>query len=629
MKKNDITNLISIVSVLILAISCTSIGKRQDKTGEKINAEAAILAPLFKSDMFQNMPYRYFEPTVNEDSTVPVILYLHGETEAGTDNEAQITTTECATIWIEPDHLEKNPVYIIAPQLPVGGDWESEPAYSNTLALLNQFIEKHPDIDTKRIYIVGFSTGATGVWTMVLKNPKLFAAAMPISGNADKYLGDYEAWAALKNFPFYVIHSYDDQISPVSGSMNALSALKAAGNLYSGSSASACLWSAGSTPSPHDAWWTAFHKFEVVYNSLFWHSLETTKDGTIAPTMLYTKEDMGDGITMIWDYALSTSFVIERGDKALIVDATMGYGDLYEYIKENILKNKDIDIEIFLSHNDNDHIYGLNHFLGVSQLKTVYVHPDDKDLVIKLLGKDAGKVKLVEDGDLITLGGTNADIINVPGHSRGSIILRYGNYLFSGDAIGTGYIGCGEISFEEYVPSVQHLLEKMGDAKYTILAGHTGECRTPMNEKYVHDLMACARGLADGSIQTVVYWRNAGTRRVATYGEANITGDINNRKMIKGALFELNLSEGTLSPSFQRYLSYYSARVGAGVSSVDISPVVLAKDYKSMTVNGVAVDSGSAYKAKLEKGENMFSIAVTASDGTKMIYTLTITRPVS
>ena len=31
--------------------------------------------------------------------------------------------------------------------------------------------------------------GGNGVWNMILKNPKLFAAAMPISGNADKYLG--------------------------------------------------------------------------------------------------------------------------------------------------------------------------------------------------------------------------------------------------------------------------------------------------------------------------------------------------------------------------------------------------------------------------------------------------------
>ena len=614
--------------IILTCIACSNV---KEKSANNFSAEATKIAPLFKSDNFQDengysMPYRYFEPSVSDGSKYPVILYLHGEEEAGTDNEAQVITTECATIWVEPDHLEKNPTYVLAPQIPAGSDWTSEPAYSSTLALLSNFIEKHPDIDTKRIYIVGFSAGATGVWNMILKNPKLFAAAMPISGNADRHLADYDAWAALKNFPVYVIHSYDDPISPVSGSLNALAALRAAGNLYSSSSASACLWSAESTPSPHDAWWTAFHKFEVVYNSLFWHSLEGTRNGEISPTMLYTKKDLGDGITMIWDYALSTSFVIERPEKAIIVDAMMGHGNLYEYIKDNVLVNKDIDLEFFITHNDNDHTYGLNYFLGVPQLKSIYLHEDDKDPVIKLLGKDEVKLKYVNDGDIISLGGKDADVILVPGHSRGSIILRYGNYLFSGDGIGTGYIGCGEISFEEFIPSVEHLLEKMGDEKYTILAGHTGECRKPMTEEYVHDLLACARGLVDGSIPTVVYWRNAGTRRVATYGDASITGDINNKHLIKGALFGLALSEGSLSPAFQRYLVYYSARVGEGVNSISITPEVLAKDYKSLTINGDDVVSRNAYKADLQMGDNRFSIAVTSSDDVTRVYTLTVTR---
>ena len=617
-----------LIAALGFSSSCS-----ESRESQGISAEASKMEPMFKSAEFTNgdgsaMPYRYFEPadTGSGDELIPVILYLHGESEAGTENKKQLTVTECATIWVEPDHMAANPVFVVAPQIPVGAEWTEEPYYSSTLALLKSFVEGHSSVDRNRLYLVGFSSGATGVWTMVLKNPDLFAAAIPISGNADKHLDDYDAWAALKNFPFYVIHSYDDPVSLVNGSINALAALKAAGNLYSSSSASACLWSAESTPSPHDAWWTAFHKFEVVYNSLFWHSRESTGNGSVSPTTLYTKKELGDGITMLWDYALSTSFVIEREDKAIIVDAMMGHGDLYEYIRENVLVNKDIDIEFFLSHNDNDHVYGLRYFLGVPQLKAVYMHEDDKDPVIKLLGNDAGKLRYVTDGDIIKLGEGNADVILVPGHSRGSIILRYGNYLFSGDAIGTGYIGCGEISFEEYIPSVEHLLEKMGDEKYTILAGHTGECRKPMTEAFVHDLLACAKGLVNGSIPMVVYWRNAGARRVATYGDASITGDINNRYLIKAALFDLAISEGTLSPAFTRWLVYYNASVGENVSSIEILPEVLAKNYKRLTINGVDAASKKPFKVDLEKGSNRFVITVTATDDTKKNYTLTVKR---
>jgi hypothetical protein len=196
--------------------------------------------------------------------------------------------------------------------------------------------------------------------------------------------------------------------------------------------------------------------------------------------------------------------------------------------------------------------------------------------------------------------------------------------LFPGDAIGTGYIGCGDLTVEEYIPSVQHLLDVMGNEQYTILAGHTAECRKPMTNEYVHQLLALAKGVVDGSIKSSPYWRNL--RQVATYGDANITFDLNNIHLIKGALFNLTISEGTLTPVFAKYLSYYSAKVDANVSSIDITPDVLAEDYKNLTINGNKVATLDNYKAKLELGKNLFSIVVTAADNTTRIYTLTITR---
>ena len=110
-----------------------------------ISLAASKIAPLFKSGKYKDgsgnvLPYRFFEPSPQSraDKKLPVILYLHGENERGTDNEIQLVTTECATIWAEPDHLAKNPVYVLAPQTPKGSDWNSESVYSNALSLLKQ-----------------------------------------------------------------------------------------------------------------------------------------------------------------------------------------------------------------------------------------------------------------------------------------------------------------------------------------------------------------------------------------------------------------------------------------------------------------------------------------------------------
>jgi glyoxylase-like metal-dependent hydrolase (beta-lactamase superfamily II)/poly(3-hydroxybutyrate) depolymerase len=637
MNKHDFRNLAISLSILLLMITSIACKSKLKDSEKNISSEATKIAPLFKSAKYQDgqgniLPYRYFEPSLqnNSGTKYPAILYLHGENEYGTDNQVQITSTECATIWVEPDHLAKNPAYVLAPQVPEGSDWSTEPVYGSVLALLKQFIESHPDIDSKRIYIVGFSTGGTGVWNMILKNPALFAAAMPISGNADSFLGNFNAFSALKNMPILVVHSVDDLISPVSGSNNAIAALQAAGNRCVGSNTS--IWGMGSVIPAHNAWFPAFHNYEVIYNWLFEQSLERTNNGAISPTALFTTRDLGNGVKEVWDYSLGTAYVIERSDKAVIIDAGSGEGSIYQFIKDKVLVNKNIDIEIMITHNHFDHIVGLASFVGSPQIKKVYVHKEDSDPVKMILGADAGKLQFVSDGDKIPLGGKNIEVISVPAHSWGSVVFWSENNLFSGDAIGSGdvWLGFSIMSIEDYIQSVQHLLDKIGNNKLSVLGGHSGEYRSPMNEEYPRQMMACAKGLVEGSIVGVPYRRALGGQltigNAATFGRATIVYNLNNIHTIKGALRSITISKGNLTPRFAPYTAYYSATVDENVTNVTITPTVLADKYDSMTINGNPVDSGAHFETSLNKGENRFSIVVTAADKTAKTYTLTITR---
>jgi glyoxylase-like metal-dependent hydrolase (beta-lactamase superfamily II)/poly(3-hydroxybutyrate) depolymerase len=637
MKKSIFQDFVISLSIFLLLTTCIACTTKSSGSVEGISSEAAKIAPLFKSSKYEDgqgnvLPYSYFVPSSQNDTSAkfPVILYLHGENECGTDNETQLVTTECATIWIEPDHLAINPAYVLAPQAPQGSNWTAEPVYSCVLTLLKQFIENHPDIDSGRIYIVGFSMGGTGVWNMILKNPAMFAAAMPICGNADSFLGDFDAFKALKNMPILVVHSIDDPISPVSGSNNAIAALREAGNQCVGSNTS--IWGMGSVIPAHNAWYPAFHNYEVIYNWLFEQSLERTNNGAISPGTLFTTRNLGNGVKEVWDYSLGTAYVIERSEKAVIIDAAAGDGNIFKFIKDKVLKNKDIDIEIMITHNHFDHIVGLASFAGSPQLKKVYVHEEDSGPVKMILGADVGKVQYVNDGDQIPLGGKNIEVISVPGHSWGSIVFWYENNLFTGDAIGSGdvWLGGAVLSVEDYIQSVQHLLDRIGNNKLSILGGHTGEYRSPVNEEYPRQMLACAKGLVDGTIIGVPYRRAMGGQltigNAASYGRATIVYNLNNIHTLKGALRSLAISKGSLNPRFAPYAAFYSATVDEDVTSVIITPTVLAKDYDKVTINGNEVNSGNAYEARLIKGDNRFSITVTASDKTVKTYTLTLTR---
>lgn len=609
---------------------------------QALNLATQFQAGAFESGGTRHLPYRYFDPSgrVPAGGKYPVILYLHGEAAAGTDNEAQLTSTATATVWMEPHHLAQNPSYVLAPQIPRGTDWTQEGAYADTLGLLQQFIRNHPDADSNRVYIVGFSMGGSGAWNMLLKNPQLFASALVISGSAEPWLDDYDAWARLRHTPVIVVHAYDDALVPVSHAMNAISALQAAGNTFVGTGGpTPALWTPSSTPSPHDAWYTAFDKFEVIYNSLFLGDLGRSRNGELDPTTLFTHRQLGNGISEVWDWALGTSIVIERADKAAIFDTTMGRigenGGIYHYIRDNVLANKDIDLDVYITHDHGDHIRGLASFIGADQLKHVYVHEPDDRAVESILGADAGKIVRVRDGDRIPFGGSQFEIINVPGHTLGSIVIKFEDYLFSGDTIGTGYVGVSRISIEDYANSLRHLLEKMGDGHYQILGGHTGELSAPLTERYVTDLLAVATGIVDGTIAGAPYWRSRdlATRKVSTVGRSSITYYLRNIHRIDAALYSLQISDGDLrrghrwgDEGFWSHISYYHAEVGETVAGLDITPIVFENDYRRLAINGKNAVSGKPHRVSLDPGTNRFDIVVTAADGASRTYTLDVER---
>jgi len=624
-------------SLLVLLASWFLYAFKPVNSPKTISPEALKMTPLFKASKYKDgsgnlLPYRFFEPSAqaNQNKKLPVILYLHGENECGTDNESQLVTTECATIWVEPDHLAKNPVYVLAPQIPKGSDWKTGSVQSTVLSLLKQFIADHPNIDSQRIYVVGFSMGGSGVWDMVLKNPTLFAAAMPISGNADAFLGNNSAFAAIKNLPVLVVHSIDDPISPVSGANNAMAALTAAGNKCVCNNSS--IWGLGSVNPAHDAWFPAFHNYEVIYNWLFEQNLGRTNHGAISPNTLFTTRKLANDINEVWDYSLGTAYVIERKDKAVIIDAAAGDGKIFEFIRDNVLVNKNSDIELFVTHNHFDHIVGLASFVGVPQLKKVYVHKEDSEAVKMMLGQDARKIKFVADGDKIPFDSKEIDVICVPGHSWGSIVMKYGNTLFTGDAIGSGgvWLFMSALSIEEYIQSVQQLIDKTGNGKLTLLPGHTGENREPVTDAYIRQMLSCAKGLVDGSITGVPFCRTIGGMatlgNVATVGAASIIYNLNNIHQIKGALRNLTISSGNMNPRFAPYTAYYSASVNADVKTFAITPTILDTSCESLTINGHPVENGRDYEATLTNGDNQFSIVITTKDKTVKTYTLTITK---
>lgn len=174
----------------------------------------------------RSIPYRLFEPTLAPGQKAPLVVFLHGMGDRGTDNVKQ------ATGWIDNlvSNTESGPYasYVLAPQIDTDmwfQSWNDKPtdATSLTLKAIHDVIARQ-NIDTSRVYVTGLSMGGMGTWDILTREPELFAAAVPMSGG-----GNTTTAAAIKDIPVWAFHGDADTVVPVSATQDMIAALMDAG----------------------------------------------------------------------------------------------------------------------------------------------------------------------------------------------------------------------------------------------------------------------------------------------------------------------------------------------------------------------------------------------------------------
>ncbi|HUT10942.1 MAG TPA: prolyl oligopeptidase family serine peptidase [Thermoguttaceae bacterium] len=178
--------------------------------------------------------YRLLEPgDLNAaEKKHPLLLFLHGAGERGSDNQAQLR-------WgaeMMRSAAKEHGCFVLVPQCPPDRKWaevdwsklthempenSSEPM-GLTLEVIAELMKKYP-IDPDRLYVMGLSMGGYGTWDAVQRWPDMFAAAVPICGGGD------ETSADRIKCPVWAFHGDKDTAVPVSRSRKMIEAIKAAG----------------------------------------------------------------------------------------------------------------------------------------------------------------------------------------------------------------------------------------------------------------------------------------------------------------------------------------------------------------------------------------------------------------
>lgn len=175
------------------------------------------------SDGFGALPYRMFVPTnYNVGQSFPLVLFLHGAGERGSDNRIQITAHTAALAFTFNENQAKQPCFLVAPQCPSGGSW-NDTARRAQLPALIAALKAEFNIDADRVYATGLSMGGIGTWDLLSRNTNLFAAGIPMSGSTSL------AASTFYQIPVWDFHATNDTTVAVSGSRNVMAAMRALG----------------------------------------------------------------------------------------------------------------------------------------------------------------------------------------------------------------------------------------------------------------------------------------------------------------------------------------------------------------------------------------------------------------
>ena len=169
--------------------------------------------------------YQLYEPP-GTAAPLPVILFLHGRGESGTDGVAPTTVGIGPAIRRNP---ERFPALVVFPQASHGYGWRGL-NMRDAIAALDDAIKTH-DVDEDRVYVTGISMGGYGAWAAALAQPERFAAIVPVCGGLDHTLGITipDAATRIARIPQWVFHGEADNIVPVTESRAMVDALRTAG----------------------------------------------------------------------------------------------------------------------------------------------------------------------------------------------------------------------------------------------------------------------------------------------------------------------------------------------------------------------------------------------------------------
>ena len=171
-------------------------------------------------------------------------------------------------------------------------------------------------------------------------------------------------------------------------------------------------------------------------------------------------------------------YILAESDRCLVIDPGDEAGKLLAFLEQNGLTLE----AVLLTHGHFDHVGAVKNLAAETDCR-VFLCEEELALPRTMTAGSLYYTDFYKDGDRLTLAGMTFEVLHTPGHTPGSVCLRFGEHLFSGDTLFAG--SCGRTDFPGSSPSdmtrsLKRLSQLEEDLK--VYPGH-GEATTIGEEK--------------------------------------------------------------------------------------------------------------------------------------------------
>lgn len=171
-------------------------------------------------------------------------------------------------------------------------------------------------------------------------------------------------------------------------------------------------------------------------------------------------------------------YILAENDRCLVIDP----GDEAEKVLA-FLDRQGLTLEaILLTHGHFDHVGAVKNLAAATDCR-VFLCQEDLALPGAMTAGPLFYTDFYKEGDRLTLAGMTFEVLHTPGHTPGSVCLRFGEHLFSGDTLFAG--SCGRTDFPGSSPAAMgRSLSRLAqlDEGLKVYPGH-GESTTIGEEK--------------------------------------------------------------------------------------------------------------------------------------------------